>query len=169
MCANFVLYNIPSANFFQNMIHLASESELLRQLLVASSALFIYRMFQAPNVKASHANTLMHAAGEAGMQDAWKRPLWHPFGDPYRDALVAKQRALRLLYKAIEDQDTPADILFKCTILFINFELMHSGANESHVHLRGARKMLEFCRVSADAKTYALKGFRNGVVFDYLM
>ncbi|KKY18512.1 putative acriflavine sensitivity control protein acr-2 [Diplodia seriata] len=162
VCKELVLYDVPIENPFARLIPYTMDFDILRHIIIANSALYTFRMFHEFDVGTVHTQQL-------------SRPqLWHPVADPYRDALAAKQNALHLLAKAVQSNNRRRggggdDITFTSILLFVIFELMHSGTNDSHVHLQGARTMLDSLCLSADAKTQAMRTYRNSVMSDYIL
>lgn len=164
-----VLYDIPGENPFANLISYTMDNQLLRQIVVATAALYISCMFRTYHSKESDATALPQDGPEDKMHSLFGPRLWYPLHNPFRDALEAKHQALFLLSTAIQKQETRDNILFICIILFVHFELMYPETNASQVHLRGARRMLDIFGLCEGAKRYAIQTFRNSVLSDSIL
>lgn len=82
------------------------------------------------------------------------------------DALVAKQKALRLLSSAVADIDAVgSDVVLAAVLFFINVELIESGKHGWKAHLEGAGKIMT-CIQTADGSNEALRDY---IVSDCVM
>lgn len=145
---------MPGENPFQDLVPHAEHHELLRQVIIATAALYACRMYH---------QTESHL--EPRDKPISGRALWHPLQDTYHDSLGAKQRALHLLAKAISSEDISDDTVSTCILLFVHFELMRPGPNESHVHLKGAQTLFK----SLHPSKRAIQAVRNTVISDCIL
>lgn len=61
----------------------------------------------------------------------------------YRYALVAKQKALGLLRQALDDTlSANLDMILASVLLFVEFELIHSGKDDWRFHISGAKELI---------------------------
>jgi hypothetical protein len=145
VCKDLVLHDIPKQNPFRDLLLLSSDYPLLQQIILANSAL-----------------RLSNATGES----PWKRDARAgPSLKAYKDALVAKHRALRLLSEALANKDSiNPDVVLAAIMLFIKFELLDSGINGWRFHTEGARQLMMYLRQSGKSELPALNSLRNCLI-----
>jgi hypothetical protein len=88
----------------------------------------------------------------------------------YRDALVAKQRALYLLKSALTSiASVDIDVTLAVVLLFIEFELIDSGQDNWRHHLNGAITVIEtLCRLNVSTQT-AMSPLRSCLISNCLV
>jgi hypothetical protein len=165
-----VLYDMPGENPFESLVPYAEHHEPLQQIIIATAALHTYRMYRPTGLEQfDHGPRCLESSLEfedqSSKQHVTGRTLWHPLQDTYRDSLAAKQKALRLLAKAIQKGNVNDDIISICMLLFVHFELMRPRSSESHVHLKGAQTLFKSPRPSKRA----VQTVRNTVISDCVL
>jgi hypothetical protein len=78
-----------------------------------------------------------------------------------RHALVAKQKALRLMHLALKNiQSIPGDVILAAALFFVNVELIESGKHGWKAHLEGAGQIMAVLQLtnmpSSDLLDYML-------------
>lgn len=116
MCRDLVSLDQHDRNPFRVIIPLAAKFDFLEAIVVATGA--------------------MHMAALYGYQDQLSRP-------ELLDALVAKDKAIRLLRSAI-DQITPANqaMVLAATVFLVNIDLIDSGKGGWQAHIEAATSLL---------------------------
>lgn len=160
-----VLYNMPGMNPFQSLVQYAEHHELLRQIIIATAALYACHMYRAADVRFTRSSTRSDLRLEPGEQKPLGRALWHPLQDTYQDSIKAKVRALGLLAKAIQTGDVSSEVVSTCVLLFAHFELMRPESTESRIHLKGAQALFNHSRPS----NRAVQTVRNTVISDSIL
>ena len=80
-----------------------------------------------------------------------------------QDALVAKNKALRLMHAAVQDIDViGGDVALAAALFFVNVELIESGKHGWRAHLEGAGRIMSLLEPSASSgklfeKLYAIR------------
>ncbi|CAM1509496.1 Fc.00g032350.m01.CDS01 [Cosmosporella sp. VM-42] len=142
LCLDLVSYDLPGRNPFRDLIPLTKPHPLIFHTLVAVSAAHMSNLtrIQSPhNPDASRALV---------------------------DALIAKQAALRLLSKAINDVGSvDADVILAAILFFVNIELIESGKEAWMAHLEGAMRFMAALKPAADSTT----ALRDYVMSDCLI
>jgi hypothetical protein len=145
VCKDLVLQDLPKQNPFRDVLPLSGDYPLLRHIIVANSAL-------------RYANA---TAGSAFMQGTRREP----YLEAYRDALIAKQRALRLLSETLTNgYSINSDVVLAAIMLFIKFELLDSGRNGWRFHTEGARQLLGYLHQNGKSELSALNTLRDCLV-----
>lgn len=160
-----VLYDMPGENPFQSLVQYAEHYELLRQIIIATAALYACRMYHSTDIESNHSPECSESSLEPGKQNYSGRALWHPLQDTYHDSLVAKLKALSLLAKAIQTGNVSSDIISTCVLLFVHFELIRPESTESRIHLIGAQALFRGLRPSKRA----VQTVRNTVISDSIL
>jgi hypothetical protein len=116
VCRDLVSFDQLDRNPFRVIIPLAAKFDFLEAIVVATGA--------------------MHMAALHGYQD-------QPGRSELLDALVAKDRAIRLLRSAI-DQVTPANqaMVLAATVFLVNIDLIDSGKGGWQAHIEAASSLL---------------------------
>ena len=134
VCQDLVSYDMPDGNPFRGLLPLTNAQPLLQHIIVATSAAHMSNMFQPPvpiTYNKVDAVAVCHVKSGASSR-------------ALRDALVAKQRALKLMHHAIKNIDSvDGDVVFAAALFFVNMELIESGKHGWRAHLEGA------CRIMA--------------------
>ncbi|KIW01108.1 uncharacterized protein PV09_07396 [Verruconis gallopava] len=145
VCKDLVLHDSPTRNPFRDLLSLAGNFTILQHILVANAALHL-------------ANATKN---EEFTWDARKEIC----PKAYRDALVAKQKALCLLSEALADFNSiSSDIILAAIMLFIKFELLDYGANAWKFHTDGARQLLAYLRQNGKTDLSITTGLRNCLI-----
>ncbi|EOD45031.1 putative acriflavine sensitivity control protein acr-2 protein [Neofusicoccum parvum UCRNP2] len=162
LCKDLVTYDMPDLNPFRNIIPLTSEHAVLLHISVANAAIHMANLCRA-------STTLLSLDGAQQLQPALS------VNDQstrfYRDALVAKHKAIQLLRHSLEHVDTVnRDVLLAAVLLFVNFDLVNSGKEDWKVHVEGARRLIEGFDLSGDdVKSSTMMGtLRDFVIADCL-
>lgn len=117
-------HDIPDRNPFRNLIPLAHTHTLLREVVVAASAVHMCNQ-----TRALHA---VNRFSEVEVAGHWEV-----------DALVAKQKALRMMPAALESIDAiGGDVILAAALFLVNAELIESGKNGWRPHLEGTRNIM---------------------------
>ena len=142
VCEDLVLHDSPKQNPFRNLLPLTGDHPVLQYIIVANSALRL--------ANATKQGPLTRDARQG------------PSLEAYKDALIAKHRALRLLSKALTNSDAiNSDVILASCMLFIMFELLDSGRDGWRFHTEGARQLLVYLRQNGKPESSALNSLRN--------
>ncbi|GJN76991.1 hypothetical protein PLIIFM63780_000479 [Purpureocillium lilacinum] len=132
LCKDLVSQDHPDRNPFRTLLPLTRAHPLLQHIIVAASAAHMSNLVRASHVYSNDANQLL---GTAEAEEASARA--------YRDALVAKHKALSLMRDAVRDVDsTGGDVILAAALFFINVELIESGKHGWKAHLEGAGRIM---------------------------
>ncbi|KAK1574726.1 fungal-specific transcription factor domain-containing protein [Colletotrichum navitas] len=124
VCKDLVSWDLPDRNPFRSLIPLTKAHPLLQHIIVAASA--------------AHMSNLSRALSSDPESDLNAR-------QALTDALVAKQKALRLLSSALQDiGGTGGDVVLSSVLFFVNVELMESGRDGWKPHLEGAGRIMSY-------------------------
>ncbi|KAL2759331.1 hypothetical protein ACRALDRAFT_1060596 [Sodiomyces alcalophilus JCM 7366] len=145
VCKDLVSHDIPERNPFRALIPLTQSSPLLQHIIVAASAAHLSNLTRPPLVPSSRAIAIADTA--------------EPSRRALLDALVAKQKALRLLNEAITNIDAVGgDVVLAAVLFFINVELIESGKHGWKAHLEGAGRIMTFLSLS-DSSSNPLRDY----------
>lgn len=145
VCKDLVLHDLPTQNPFRNLLPLSGDYPVLQHIIVAIAAL------RLANVTEERPLT----------RDARRGPS----SEAYKDALVAKHRALRLLSEALTNSDsTNSDVVLASIMLFIKFELLDSGRDGWRFHTEGARQLMAYLCRNGKSGLSALNSMRNCLI-----
>ncbi|KAI9041328.1 Zn(II)2Cys6 transcription factor [Aspergillus affinis] len=118
-CKEIVIYDTPNLNPVRQLLAYLSEYPMLREVFVATSACHLYYLSPA------------HARSET----------------VYRDALVAKQKALHLLNQALSDlASADIDLIVAAILVLMYLEWIDSGTDVWRIHLEGAKRLINCLR-----------------------
>jgi len=132
LCKDLVSQDHPDRNPFRTLLPLTRAHPLLQHIIVAASAAHMSNLVRASHVYSNDANQLL---GTSEAEEASARA--------YRDALVAKHKALSLMRDAVRDVDsTGGDVILAAALFFINVELIESGKHGWKAHLEGAGRIM---------------------------
>lgn len=141
LCKDLVSHDVPDRNPFRSLLPLTKAHPLLQHIIVAASAAHMSNLVKAavpPLTNGSDSNALV------GYEQASRKAL--------RDALVAKQKALRLMHVAVQDIDSlGGDIALAAALFFVNVELIESGKHGWRAHLEGAGRIMSLLQPSTAA------------------
>ena len=149
VCRDLVLYDIPRQNPFGELIPLTHQHPALRQIIIATAALHMSNACQrlvvldVPRHRTSLHGSLFPSSSRILQSIS------------YRDALVAKQRALCFLKSALNHMTSAdVDVILAVVLLFIEFELIDSGRDTWRRHINGANTIIEtLCRSNVSTQT----------------
>ena len=145
VCRDLVAYDIPNHNPFYDLIPMTRQHEVLLQVIIAGSAVH-----------------MSNASQKLSVSDTTTPPISSAMPQPkeYRDALVAKQRALYLLNSALDDiLSADLDVLLAVVLLFIELELIESGRDKWKWHISGARTIINRLGISTRTPMSLLRRF----------
>ncbi|PVI01073.1 hypothetical protein DM02DRAFT_562051 [Periconia macrospinosa] len=141
LCETLVSYDMPGQNPMREIIPAIKRHPSLLQIMLAASAFHIYNTTKEP-LKQSRYQQLQKVNFAICNQASNK--CTGPMKSYYRDALLAKQKALSLLAKSIASvDDSNIDMIMVVILFFINYDLIESGRDNWKVHMNGARKIVE--------------------------
>ncbi|KAF2470035.1 uncharacterized protein BDR25DRAFT_287639 [Lindgomyces ingoldianus] len=166
LCGDMVIYDGPGQNPIRDLIPASSVHPLLLQVMLANSALHVYNLAREPiNESRYHENrkpclvAYYQAVSRFG----------GPFKSAYRDALVAKQRALSLLAQSVGSvNESNFDIVLVSILLFINYDLVESGMDKWRVHMEGARRLINLLE-TAPFQLHEMSKLRKCLLSDLLV
>jgi hypothetical protein len=141
VCKDLVIYDIPHQNPFRDLIPLASQHPVLLNIIIANSALNISNASQRSEARpfslSVQSRSTMRAVPQLRDSPTSQSSIW------YKDALIAKYRALRLLNSVLNDvNSTGIDVALGSVLLFTEFELADLGTNDWRLHMHGARALI---------------------------
>ncbi|KAF2670836.1 hypothetical protein BT63DRAFT_370661 [Microthyrium microscopicum] len=154
VCKDLVLQDVHEHNPFRDLLSLTGDYLVLREIIIANSALHFANVTKKGTLKCN--------IGSASPSEA------------YKDALVAKQQALRLLSDALSSGDfRNSAIILASMMLFIKFELLDSGRNGWRFHTEGARQLMVYLRDNGKPDLPALYNLKhilisNCTIYDIL-
>lgn len=108
------------------------KNPLLQHIIVAASAAHLSNLLRPsiPTVQQPDSQIIRFANTEASSR-------------ALRDALIAKQEALKLMHNAVQNIDSVGvDVVLAASLFFINVELIESGKHGWKAHLEGAGKIM---------------------------
>ena len=145
VCKDLVLRDLPKQSPFRDLLPLSGDHAVLQYIIVANAALrFANAMEKGPLTRNSRQGSSLVA---------------------YKDALIAKQRALRLLSEALTSSDSiNSSVVLASIMLFIKFELLDSRTNEWRFHTDGARQLMAYLRQNGKSESSALNDLRNCLI-----
>ncbi|KFA61618.1 hypothetical protein S40285_08789 [Stachybotrys chlorohalonatus IBT 40285] len=152
LCKDLVSYDLPNRNPFRLLIPLTRENPLLRQIIIAASAVHLSNLI-SPSLPPSQTSGQIVC------------PLnLEPSRAAVRDSMVAKHKALNLMSVALQDINSmPGEVLLAAALFFVNLELIESGKHGWRAHLEGAGRimsLLQLTKVSSnDLLDYLLSDF----------
>ena len=142
--------DLPDRNPFRSLVPLTLENPLLQHILVAASAAHMSNHYrpELPPVIDPDMQCMSPTSSEAS-----RRAL--------RDALIAKNQALRLMHQEIQTiNSSRADVALAAAWLFINVELIESGKHGWRAHLEGAGRLVSLLEPAegaiSDLRDYVL-------------
>ncbi|EKG15603.1 hypothetical protein MPH_07038 [Macrophomina phaseolina MS6] len=165
---SYVVYDDDSGNPFRYIVRLTPQCEAFRQVVIANAAMGAFRKSQASKME-NRGPFLPVASAQTAPDRRGLNLLHHPVTEPYQDALVAKQRAIQLLARAIEQGTLSTDTVFGCILLFIYLGFLNSDQNELRIHLQAFRDILQNPTLTTFAKAKATWIFRNGPSTDIIL
>lgn len=160
MSKSYVIYDDPIRNPFRQSVSYTAEHGAFREIVIANSAMHAFRKLYASNTGSQDRQTPVPNVRPA------QSPLHYPITNPYQDALIAKQRAIRLLAQGIDQGTLNTDVVFGCVLLFVTLSFLHADQNEVQVHQRGLREVLKNPSITPFTKDKALRIFCNSFLTD---
>ncbi|KAK4120211.1 hypothetical protein N657DRAFT_636679 [Parathielavia appendiculata] len=161
VCRDLVSFDQPDRNPYRTLIPLASKFDFLNAIIVATGAMHLYAIRGDPND---------HQAGAA---------------PELIDALVAKDKAIRLLRAAVDGVTPESRAMVLAAIVFlVNLDLIDSGKGGWQIHMEAASALMPFLlrdpmsrldpslracvdAIAADCLTYRVTGSAiSGVALD---
>ena len=133
-CKDLVSYDVPDRNPFRGLVPLTMKNPLLQHIIVAASAAHMSNLMRPSLPRLQHGNSqvVRFASTEASSR-------------ALRDALIAKQEALKLMHNAVQNIDSVGvDVVLAASLFFINVELIESGKHGWQAHLEGAGKIMSY-------------------------
>ncbi|KAI9172343.1 Acriflavine sensitivity control protein acr-2 [Paramyrothecium foliicola] len=128
---SYLSYDLPERNPFRSLLPMTKANPLLQHVIVAASAVHLSNLM-SPKIPPS---VMQGRRLLPTNLDASQKALEH--------ALVAKQKALRLMNFALKDiKSVPADVILAAALFFVNVELMESGKHGWKAHLEGAGQIM---------------------------
>ncbi|KAM5461111.1 hypothetical protein MferCBS49748_007382 [Microsporum ferrugineum] len=149
MCRDLVTYDVPRHNPYRGIVPLIRDHALLLHVIIANSAIHI------SNVQSKGSAQLNGLPGQ----------------HPHHDALMAKQKTLQLLNKAMNNINAvDPEVILTAILLSINYELVSSGKDDWKVHVEGAQKLIDYFGMSRRSDlSSAMSALRDHVVSDCLI
>ncbi|CAI6332751.1 unnamed protein product [Periconia digitata] len=141
LCETLVVYDAPGQNPMRDLIPAIKSHPSLLQIILANSAFHIYNTTKEPLKQSSY-----QQASESCLV-VRNQDICRPGGPMklyYRDALVAKQKALSLLAQVVTSvNNSNIDMVLAVILFFINYDLIESGRDNWKVHMEGAKKIVD--------------------------
>ena len=141
LCEVMVVYDMPGQNPIRDIIPATSAYPLLLQILIANSAFHVFNISNNPMDHSSYQseqNPTVMAYYQAVSR------FGGPLKSAYKDALVAKQKALELLAQHIASvNETNIDLILVTILMFVNYALVESGRDKWKVHMDGALNLIK--------------------------
>ena len=168
MCKDLVIYDLPKQNPFRDLIPLATQHPVLLNIIIANSALNI-------------SNASQQSTGESFPLGLRPQPLTrkvpqlrisstNQLSSWYRDALIAKQRALKSLNSVLNDvNSTGIDVALGSVLLFTEFELADSGTKDWRMHMQGARALINSVKETYRLEYSRLSSLRRCLISNCLV
>lgn len=159
LCADMVAYDGPGKNPMRALVPATSSFPFLLQIMIANSAFHVFNISKGA----------AHTTEEQNIYDTEVMLYNAPNQKFYRDALVAKQKALGSLAKFLTTVNpTNFDLILAAIMLFVNYDLIESGKEQWKPHLEGAQKLISLLgtppfsslgRVMSNLRIYLLSDY----------
>ena len=168
VCKDLVIYDVPNHNPFYDLIPLTKQHEVLLHIIVANSALHMSNASQQLLISDTTTFPLKSFPNRLGSTSLGSSTTQRP--KSYRDALSAKQRALRLLNSALNDMaSADIDVTLAAVLLFIEFELIDSGKDNWRSHINGARTLIDMLGGSDESTHTTMSPLRSCLISNFLV
>lgn len=159
-------HDVPDHNPYRSLIALTRDHPHLLHIIIANSAIYLSNTFSDPLSSATDSTLSLPTGGVEGdnlpRNDLSTRTL--------RDALTAKQKALRFLRQALDNIDTvDREVVLTTILLSINFELVASGKEDWKVHVEGARQLIDQFQLPSGTPDSPMGQLRDYAIADCLM
>lgn len=142
-----VAHDVADGNPFRSLLPLTRTHPLLQYVIVASSAAHMSNLIKAPLRGRNHDQAMVSSIQQAS-------------ASALRDALIAKQTALRLMHIALQNIDTiGGDVILAAALFFVNVELIESGKSGWRPHLEGAGRIMAMLPDSEKVGDIALRNY----------
>lgn len=142
VCKDLVIYDKPYQNHYRDLLPFTREYKSLLHVILATSALHFSNALERHHTISTAELSSDLAVTEKSSGSI--NPLVASPQGVYHYALIAKQRALRLLSLELRDPtQTNIMVTLACVLLFIDLELIDSGKNNWRPHVEGSRMLME--------------------------
>ncbi|KAI9729240.1 MAG: hypothetical protein M1834_007032 [Cirrosporium novae-zelandiae] len=173
VCKDLVIYDIPNHNPLRDLIPLTKQHAVLLHIIIANSALRLSNIFQRSMLTGVIPSFSPHSHPSTPTHYAPLNLSIRQSSNPYKDALIAKQHALRLLNFALHDMHSVDIDVALASVLLIEFELIDSGKDDWRFHINGARRLIDYLGESYRVEGSTMNPLRsclvsNCVVYDIL-
>jgi hypothetical protein len=161
-------YDFPKQNPFRDLIPIATQHPVLLNIIIANSALNISNASQRIAVRpvslGLQPRPTTRTIPRLQILSTSQSSSW------YRDALIAKQRALRLLNSVLHDVDsTGIDVALVSVLLFTEFELADFGTKDWRLHIHGARALINSVKEPAKLQDSNMSSLRRFLISNCLV
>ncbi|OAA76863.1 hypothetical protein LEL_06547 [Akanthomyces lecanii RCEF 1005] len=156
LCKDLVSHDVPSENPFRTLLPLTKAHPLLQYIIVAASAAHMSNLVRAPLPSIQEDRMIAF-----NRENASRKAL--------QDALVAKNKALRLMHAAVQDIDViGGDVALAAALFFVNVELIESGKHGWRAHLEGAGRIMSLLEPTASSDN-SLRNYMLSDCFIYFI
>lgn len=160
LCADMVPYDGPG-NPLRDLVPATQSFPYLFHIIIANAAHHVYNISRD---QAMLKNTPL-CVGDRRALAIYDTPTQNY----HRDALEAKQKALKSLAQSITVvTEANFDWLLSTILLFINYDLVESGKDQWKIHMEGARKLVSFLG-SSSPRSHQMSRLRISQLSDYLV
>ncbi|KAG9257758.1 acriflavine sensitivity control protein acr-2 [Emericellopsis atlantica] len=159
VCKDLVSFDVADRNPFRSLVPLTRDNPILQHILVAAAAAHMSNLIRPslPALTLPGSGIITPTTNEASRL-------------ALRDALVAKHKALRLMYRAVENVETVgADVVLAASLFFINLELIESGKHGWKAHLEGAGRIMSLLGPTEGGPTNELRDYMSSDCFSYFV
>lgn len=159
-------HDVPNHNPYRDLILLSKDHALLLHVIIANSAIEISNIF-SHQIRCSNTRSNLSLPGPIPYNIASEKDVSARIR---QDALVAKQKSLKLLRHALANIETVNwEVVLAAIFLSINFELVNSGKDEWKVHVEGAMRLIDFLGLPSHASSSTMGLLHDYAVADCLM
>ncbi|KUJ21359.1 uncharacterized protein LY89DRAFT_577473 [Mollisia scopiformis] len=166
VCKDLVIYDLPKQNPFRDLIPLATQHPALLNIIIANSALQLSNASQRSAVMSfNHQLRLMKGSTpHLQISPTSQSSTW------YKDALIAKQRALGSLSSILNDVgSSDIDVTLGTILLFIEFELTDFGTKDWRLHMHGAIALINSMKEPYKLKHSNMSSLRRSLISSCLV
>lgn len=137
----------------------------LLYIIIANSAIYLTNTFSDPMRSATDASL----PSSKDSLEGETQPRNELSSRTFRDALVAKQKALQSLRQALDNVETlDREVALTTILLSINFELVSSRMDDWKVHVEGARKLIDYFQLPSGTPSSQMGQLRDYATADCL-
>jgi Fungal specific transcription factor domain/Fungal Zn(2)-Cys(6) binuclear cluster domain len=163
VCQDLVCYDVPNHNPFRLLIPLTRGYPALLHVIIAISALHMSNASQRPFRKSSFTLAQRKTTSRYGIDSTSFSST--PSSKAYSQALLAKQSALRLLRRILNDtQSADLEIVLASVLLFVEFELIDSGRDDWRFHINAAKGLIDSLQSSCPLRQGNVSRMRSCLV-----